>query len=159
MNNLPAFASSVEEAQEVLSQLNDLLFQEREALKQRDASGVHQLLAKKTSLLEKLEHNGMERNQALHNAGFEANDQGARDYLQQQAPEKMPELGVQWEGLKTALENCQEANTVNGRIIHRSRQQINLLLDIMRGQPDNPRLYTQTGSSAMAQRRLPLAEA
>ncbi len=159
MNNLPTFASSVEEAKKLLSQLDEILLREREAIRQRDSSDIHQLLQEKTNLLQQLEHNGIERIRMLEEAGFEASDQGVQDYLQQQTPNEAPQLGVAWDGLKASLESCRTANIVNGKIIHRSRQQINLLLDMMRGQSNTPRLYTQTGSNTTAQRQLPLAKA
>ncbi len=159
MNNLPTFASSVEEAKKLLLQLDEILLREREAIRQREPSDIHQLLQEKTNLLQQLEHNGIERIRMLKEAGFEASDQGVQDYLQQQTPNEALQLGIEWDGLKVSLESCRTANIVNGNIIHRSRQQINLLLDMMRGQSNTPRLYTQTGSNTKAQRQLPLAEA
>ncbi len=159
MSNNQPFAILIEEARTLLAQLDEILLQERESIKERTPSDLEQLLKNKKLLLEALEHNNIERSKVLTAAGFEVSESGAQSYFKQQSSSDSIKLSEAWDVLKTSLEKCKNANLVNGKIINRSRQQVDLLLDIMRGQSNSPRLYTQAGSSSAISRQQPLAKA
>ena len=142
-----ALSSSMAQAIELLESLTTLLMAERTALKDRDTLNIQSLLNKKTELLKQLEHNASTRTQLLIDSGVEGNDQGMMSYLDSLSTNAASELRHQWQTLKQQLHNCQTANQVNGTILHRSKTQVETLLNIFRGQSGSQKIYTGTGKA------------
>lgn len=162
MVNPNTFFSSVDEACQLLDQLALVLTDERLALEQQDAEQTLALLEQKSELLSRLDHNAQERSQFLISQGFEANESGTLDYFGTLEATNADQHKSLWTALQGKLEACKSANGVNGKIINRSRQQIDRLMEILRGTPDNAdggKLYTQAGSAASVGSQRPLAKA
>ena len=60
--------------------------------------------------------------------------------------------------LAALLEQCQQANLRNGRIIRNNQHATGRLLDILRGQ-DTPSLYDRRGGATQGSRQRPLSQA
>jgi len=142
-----ALSSSMAQAIELLESLTTLLMAERSALKDRETLNIQSLLAQKTELLKQLEQNASSRTQLLVDSGVEGNDKGMMSYLDSLPINAATTLRHQWQTLKDSLHNCQSANQVNGTILHRSKTQVETLLNIFRGQSGNQKLYTGAGKS------------
>jgi len=142
-----AFSSSMTQAIELLESLTTLLMVERTALKDRDTANIKSVLEQKTGLLKELQSNATQRSQLLAQAGFDGNEQGMNAYLET-LPATASALINQWHVLKDKLFSCQEANQVNGNIVNRSRAQVESLLNIMRGQSGQQKIYTGAGKSS-----------
>lgn len=153
------FFSSVDEACQLLDQLALVLTDERLALEQQDTEQTHALLQQKTELLTRLDNNAQERCQFLVSQGFEANEAGTQAYFESLPAATRGQYKPHWLALQNKLSDCKSANTVNGKIIHRSRQQIDRLLDVLRGGPDNSKIYTHAGSATSVSSQRPLAKA
>ena len=146
MATTTALSSSMSQAIELLETLNTLLMVERTALKDRDTANIKSVLEKKTSLLEDLESNATTRSQILTQAGFDGNEQGMTAYLET-LPMSASALSAQWQTLKENLHRCKETNEINGTIVSRSKTQVESLLNIMRGQSGQQKIYTDAGKS------------
>jgi len=141
-----ALSSSITQAIELLESLNTLLMVERTALKDRDTTNIKSVLEQKTGLLKELETNATQRSQLLAQSGFDGDEQGMNAYLET-LPVTASALINQWHVLKDKLLSCKEANQINGSIVNRSRAQVESLLNIMRGQSGEQKIYTGAGKS------------
>ena len=123
-----------------------LLEDEREALKQRDAEKLDQIIDNKTEHLGTLERSSHIRAlwiQKYHQANTEADSPEA--VWQQSLTNLDPNLKNRWDTLKTLIKRCQDENEVNGRALSRNQQTFGKLLNIMRGQVSNGVTYTSSG--------------
>ncbi len=153
------FLSSVIQASELLNQLTTLLEKERHALETSDAQQSQAILPDKTALLKLLEQNAQERGQLLVSSGFEANSEGVLTFIEQLPDSSHREITVRWEELQTQMHNCKDANTVNGKIIHRSRQQIDTLLGLLQGNRNSGKIYNNSGTAQSVNHNPMLAKA
>ncbi|HWV16023.1 MAG TPA: flagellar protein FlgN [Cellvibrio sp.] len=128
-----------------VTQLKDLLLQERELLEQRRPDGLQAIVARKDQLLEVLTFNAKQRGQLLQAAGLKATLAGWEQLLQRDAITQP--LVASWQTLTSEFIECQKANEINGRMINRSKQTLTHLLNLIRGQVAVPSLYTQTGAT------------
>ena len=147
MATITALSSSMTQATELLESLSALLMAERTALKERDTLNIQSLLEQKTSVLAELQNNASTRSQLLAELGFEGDETGMNAWLDSLPVNAATELKQQWQALKEKLESCKSANQINGTIVHRSKAQLDLLLDILRGQSGDQKLYTGDGKS------------
>lgn len=154
-----ALSSSMAQAIELLESLNVLLMAERTSLKDRDSLNIKNLLSQKTELLQQLDHNASARTQLLLDSGVEANDQGIMSYLESLPINTATTLRDQWQTLKEDLHSCKTANQINGTILHRSKTQTETLLNILRGQSGDQKIYTNAGRSTIISSGNSLAKA
>ncbi len=147
MATTTALSSSMGQAIELLESLNTLLIAERTALKERDTANIQTVLEQKTSLLKQLEENATARSQLLVSNGFDGDETGMNNYLAS-LPANAASLNQQWQLLKDQLQACKEANQINGAIVHRSKSQIETLLNILRGQSGQQKIYDDAGKSS-----------
>ncbi len=156
MTATSALSDSINNAISLVNRLQELLDNEQQALGDNNAEAMQELLPIKLSLLSELELNASERHQMLDKAGIGSDYAAVQEYIQSTGDEKLLEA---WNTLIDKLKGCQSSNTVNGKIIHRSRQQIDTLLNLLRGQSENQKLYTQSGSSTSVNPNQPFAKA
>jgi flagellar biosynthesis protein FlgN len=142
-----ALSSSMTQAIDLLETLNTLLIAERSALKERDTANIQSALNQKTDLLKQLELNATARSQLLARAGFNGDELGMENYLES-LPVTAAPLKQQWLTLKEKLQTCKDANQVNGTIVHRSKTQVETLLNILRGQSGQQKIYNDMGKSS-----------
>jgi flagella synthesis protein FlgN len=123
-------------------QLLALLQQERSKLEQRQYDGYQQLISDKQLLLAQLEQHASERRQLLAAAGFE-DEAAALVALDKQAPI----IANAWRKLSEQWQQCQQLNEINERIAKRTRLVVGQILDILRGQNNQAKLYTKQGDA------------
>lgn len=136
-------------------QLLQLIDDEYQALQARDLPQLQQLLERKVPLLQQLERNGRERSAMLQQAGVSVDRQGLQLIAERSGSGEVIERGDE---LSALLDQCQEANQRNGRIIRAGQASTGRLLDILRGQ-DTPNLYDRRGGAAQSSRQRPLSQA
>lgn len=136
-------------------QLLQLIDDEFQALQARDIAQLQQLLERKVPLLQQLERNGRERSVMLQQAGVSVDREGLSQLAERNGN---AELLAHGDELATLLDQCQEANQRNGRIIRAGQASTGRLLDILRGQ-DTPNLYDRRGGSTQSSRQRPLSQA
>ncbi|WP_152221930.1 flagella synthesis protein FlgN [Pseudomonas sp. SCB32] len=136
-------------------QLLQLIDDEYLALQARDLAQLQQLLERKVPLMQQLERNGRDRAAALQQAGCSVDRQGLAQFAERSGNAEVLERGDE---LGALLDQCQDANQRNGRIIRAGQASTGRLLDILRGQ-DTPNLYDRRGSSTQSSRQRPLSQA
>lgn len=124
-------------------QLLALLQQERSMLEQRQYDGYQQLINDKQQLLVQLEQHATERQQLLLAAGFE-DEASALTSLDKQAPI----IANAWRKLSEQWQQCKQLNEINERIAKRTRLVVGQMLDILRGQNNQTKLYTRQGDAS-----------
>lgn len=136
--------------------LLQLIEDEFHALDARDLEHLQGLLDSKLPLLQQLERNGRQRSETLRQAGVSSDRAGLAALTAQGKVE--PGTVELSERLAALLEQCQQANLRNGRIIRNNQHATGRLLDILRGQ-DTPSLYDRRGGATQGSRQRPLSQA
>lgn len=126
-----------------IQQLKQLLIDEREQLAQRKQDRLAIIAEQKTILVGQLSHNSKQRQKVLNALNLPANAQGW-DLLLQRNTTTLP-LRADWQLLVSEFEECQELNDINGKMIARSQQTLNHLLNLLRGKVATASLYTAQG--------------
>jgi flagellar biosynthesis/type III secretory pathway chaperone len=122
------------------AQLLALLQRERETLEARNYQEFQTIIDHKQKLLSLLEHHTGIRQQLLQQAGL-VDEASTLKAAHQQAPavaESWQKLGKQWA-------RCQELNEINERIAQRTRLVVGQVLDLLRGQNKQEKLYDVRG--------------
>lgn len=127
-----------------LTQLKQLLTHERELLEQRKQEGLQEIIEKKAAVIDHLNNSARIRNQILNTLGLSTNASGWDTFLQRNTA-TLP-LRDDWKNLVSDFEECQKMNDVNGKMIARSQQTLNHLLNLLRGKVAAPSLYTAKGT-------------
>lgn len=128
-----------------ITQLKSLLLAERDLLEQRKLSGMQDIVAQKDQLLGNLAFTAKQRAQLLRTLGLPTDLIGWMAFLERD--QVTAALIPEWQLLNEQFAQCHEANEVNGRMIHRSKQTLTQLLNLIRGQVAAPSLYTQKGAT------------
>ena len=129
-----------------LRHLHDALMAEQEALLAADAPAIEQgTIAKNRALGEQVELI-QHRQDFLLEAGFEATSAGLADCIRGCANATWLEDASS--ELNTLLQQCHEANRLNGRLIGQRQQQTRNALNILRQAEQAPATYTDAGSAA-----------
>ena len=105
-----------------------------------------------------LEQNSQQRNQLLVSQGLSADDSGVQAYFKSLPQNVAKSYAEKWQVLEEKLENCKAENLINGKIIHRSRQQVDVLLNLLQGNSGASKIYTENGQAKSVNRHHPLAE-
>lgn len=159
MTHQESFAASLHDAALLLDQLHELLQDERQSLTASDAQKTQSLLQQKTQLLQQLDQNNRQRSELLTTRGFATDEEGVQAFLASFPPQESQAYSVQWQSLQQKLEQCKEENLINGKVIHRSRRQVDTLLNMLRGRENNHRIYTGSGEAKPVHSGRPLAKA
>lgn len=129
-----------------LRSLVALLREEREAIISRDVTELERVTGAKGEYLDQLEQSSRVRDGLLERIGITAEPDPMHRFATDQATlDVVPEFHETWLQLKDALGNVRRENIINGRLVSRSRQTLNHLIDILRGKADAPSLYGREG--------------
>jgi flagella synthesis protein FlgN len=126
-----------------IQQLKQLLTDEREHLVQRRQDELANIAQQKTALVDQLGHNSKQRQKILNALNLPATANGWDLFLQRNVT-TLP-LREKWQRLITEFEECQTLNEINGKMISRSQQTLNHLLNLLRGKVAGASLYTAQG--------------
>lgn len=126
-----------------IQQLKQLLIDEREQLAQRKQDQLSIIAEQKTILVDQLNHNSKQRTAVLTALNLPTNAQGWDLFLQRNTA-TLP-LREDWQRLVVEFEECQQLNDINGKLIARSQQTLNHLLNLLRGKVATASLYTAQG--------------
>jgi flagella synthesis protein FlgN len=127
-----------------ITHLKQLLIQERELLEQRKQDGLQEIIQQKANIVDQLNSSAKIRQQILTALALPANASGWDIFLQRNTI-TLP-LRDEWKSLIAEFEECQTMNDVNGKLIARSQQTLNHLLNLLRGKVAAPSLYTAQGT-------------
>ena len=119
----------IKQDQDCCQKLLVLLEEEQEALKNRDADKVDQLLDQKVPLLEQLEKSAKFRAGLAQSVGTQNRERGWQSMLETLGASSIKN---EWANLKTLFIQVRKQNEINGRLLSRHQQTIGRLLDLVR---------------------------
>lgn len=135
----------LDEAQGLVAELQQVLEEERAALRRRDPAAVATLAQRKQACSQALDAAGRQLVTGLGELGIDvAGGQGAADALAQRG---LQPLAAAWQELRAALQRVRDLNQANGRAIAISQRAADRLLDLLRGNNPAARLYDPRGRS------------
>ncbi|MGN0921703.1 MAG: flagella synthesis protein FlgN [Cellvibrio sp.] len=141
-------ASHIQQMLEIDTQsvdkLKALLEREKTLIETRQLQELGELIDEKTAIISHLDQHARIRHQVLIEAGLSTDPTGWNNYL-----DRIPGAGALREGwllLNRKFQECQTLNEINGKLIARSAQTIDHLLNLLRGQTPSPSLYTAKGN-------------
>ncbi len=117
---------------DAVRQLADCLAQERSALATMDSPLLEDTVQHKQQLLQALEQYAGERARLAGMAGYGADSGPMQQYLSW--ADRDGTLLRHWSELLERLRDCQQHNRVNGGAIELGRQQVKMILGMLRGQ-------------------------
>ena len=129
-----------------IAQLKQLLEQERGLLEQRKQEELPPIIEQKSMLADQLNQTARQRQHILEAVDLPATAQGWDLFLQRNA--STMSLINDWRMLVAEFEACKKMNEINGKMVARSQQTLNHLLDLLRGKGVAPSLYTAQGMKA-----------
>lgn len=129
-----------------INELRELLQQERQLLEKRELQGLQAIIDRKDTLLNQLRFSAKQREQVLLAAGLSTDLAGWEEFLLRDGATRF--LIPEWQNITQVFLDCQRANEINGKMIGRSKQTLNHLLNLLRGQVAPPTLYNQKGAAA-----------
>ena len=141
---------------DVATQLLALIEAEYQALQERDLPQLDALLENKKPLLNILQQHAIERAHALTQAGHSADREGLHSFASHTS--NGAALLEASEALAAQLQECQNGNLRNGRLIRANQMLVNGALEALRGN-ETPSLYDSRGSSSNINRNRPLSQA
>ena len=142
---------------DAVHQLKTLLLQERDLLPSRNHDQLSQILEQKTVLVDQLNQHAQIRQQLLRTLGLPENADGWDLFLQRNSLTLSLRDG--WKQLMEDVAECKALNEINGKLIARSRQTLDHLLNLLRGKAPAPSLYTANGEQTQQSHSHTLAKA
>jgi flagella synthesis protein FlgN len=162
-------AANSQEAAQVSAQLNagitlfqtlkEILALERKHLEERDFTSFQAVTPKKASCLTDISRHEDEFNQLLESLHIELGDKTIDRLIEKYAPHQdtaFSEAAIQYRSL---LGECDDLNTINGRIIQRSQVNANNLLDLIKGAVKQNQTYSRNGKTQTEGGKHPIAKA
>jgi flagellar biosynthesis protein FlgN len=132
-------SSNIEQSINACQKLLILIEEERDALKARDTLALERIIKDKSTNLLALEVGAKQRTAWLQ-AYVGSGD--LEHAWAQQLTHFAPNLTNRWLQFKSVLEDCKAQNDINGKMLARNQQVVKRLVAIVRGQGDNPPLYS-----------------
>lgn len=127
-----------------LEALKALLEQEKTTLTTRNIDKINQLAKDKSLTVSQLEQRAKAKARILAQSGLGIRPGQVESKLLTLNDKELMDL---WQDSRAKLANCQQQNAVNGSIINQSRQRVNKLMMIIRGQNKSQHLYGQQGKA------------
>lgn len=139
------------------TEIQSLMDREFSALTERNLGELQQLLDEKQQRLSLLAQHARERSQLMNQLQLPASEEGLQT-LAERTPEQGPALLDSARQLSDLIEQLQQANQRNGRVIRHNQASLNSVLSILHGS-DVPNLYDSKGSTARIAQHKPLSQA
>ncbi|MEM7280569.1 MAG: flagellar protein FlgN [Pseudomonadota bacterium] len=138
-------------AENLLTTLKD----EREALTNRNAEALKQATDHKNLFILELEK--LETERSVLQRQSEQTQASFKDFLGWCDPKH--QLEQQWADLLILVEDCKKANETNGAMLKTQEQQVNTVLSILCGIPQDQTVYDASGNKRQDDPGRPLAKA
>lgn len=127
--------------------LQDLFTQERQLLTDRDFEALADILTRKQALINRLEICSKTRAVLLTEAGYSVDRAGLEALFMTMNEDTRTASEAAWAELNTRVAECRRLNEINARIAHRGHLNNVHVLDILRGEPNKPKLYGPSGAT------------
>lgn len=147
----------MDEQMDLAGHLREVLKQEYAILSQATPEGLDALLPEKQSALERL----LQADTALHDVLKQHGlDGDAKDIEQlMRLLDPAGGLAASWRRLADVLNECETQNQTNGSLVEMSRQQVELALNVLRGETPATSTYGSNGQTQRSARSRSIAEA
>ncbi|OUS29711.1 hypothetical protein A9Q99_08530 [Gammaproteobacteria bacterium 45_16_T64] len=136
-----------------------LLKEERESLELRQFKSYSQILARKQRTLVDLESTDCQRREIMVGMGFSGDNDGFLAFLKLIPHQWQKKFSALWEQLTESLQQCENLNKINGKILLHSQIAIDRLMGLMKGQTQQACLYTKSGRAGPTEAQRMLATA
>jgi flagellar biosynthesis/type III secretory pathway chaperone len=133
------FAEILQKELDQLIQLEAVLGQEHESLKQRDTDALSKISQEKQNLIKSIEALGRDRLAQLQGGGTAIDKESLLSFVD---AESSGELRRLWNELEAVLLRCQKQNQVNGIMLEMGKQHTEQLLGILLGEGDRKETET-----------------
>lgn len=120
------------------------LQEEQSALIGADLDKIERLIDQRMQLLQAVSAAAKVRYEALAAAGFQANEQGMSDWLQQIDDTQVTSA---WLAFQQQLIRAKELNRLNGMLIGKHMQRNQERLDVLQGKHAAPQMYGRNGQA------------
>ena len=155
---LNQIADSIERDIATCEKLFNLLLHERDLLAERAFEPLDLIIQEKSDSLIQLEHSARQRQAWLIESGLNTQADPAAAFYTWLQENQQEHLSERWQRLKELLAQCQSANEVNGKIIHRGQATHQKLIGILRGQDQQTMLYTGKGIKKITGQAAPIGK-
>ncbi len=149
-------AKIIDQELQAATKLLQLLQQESDALSQRNADQLAQIIESKSQELVSLDQASKQRKQLMTSQKLPADDKHWRQLLNRCRDER---LIAQWQQLEDNIKLCKKENETNGKLLARSQRVVNRLTAVLKGQSADTSLYNQKGNHNASKRTLTYAQA
>jgi flagella synthesis protein FlgN len=130
----------------LVNELMFLLSREQVSLVEADIDEVETLLDEKSVLLQRISASAQLRYQALSKAGYSANENGMKSWVDTHADTKQSLL---WQDFQNTLEQAKELNRVNGQLINKHFNRNQQFLNQLQGKSINNSMYGPNGQASV----------
>ena len=144
---------------ELFQRLSDILIDERSNLEKRDHASFKAGTVIKEECLFQIKHHEKEFNELLESLQLELGNKTIDSLIDRYDPDQttpFTESALQYRSL---LSQCDDLNTINGRLIQRSQVDANRLLDLLKGGGKQSQTYTRKGKTQTNGGKQPIAKA
>jgi len=162
-------ATSHHDAEQVSTQLNngitlfqtlkEILAQERKHLEERDFESFQAGTPEKASCLSDISYHEDEFNHLLESLHIELGDKTIDRLIEKYASHQETAFTEAALLYRSLLGECDDLNTINGRIIQRSQVNAKHLLDLIKGAVKQEQTYTRNGKTQTDAGKAPIAKA
>lgn len=133
--------------------LNSALQLEKDILSNKDFDGLEIVTAKKQALVDALNALDAERQQLLHESGYNSDSAGIEDFIHALPPPYRQRLEGLWRRLLDTVGSCKQQNLVNGSILGMSMRHCAQALAVLCGQDPRDAVYDPRGNAAANSKR------
>lgn len=137
----------LEECNSQAQQLMQLLLNERNVISSNDAPALEVIATSKEKLAQAIHASTQVCCQHLQQAGYGADAPGLTGYFQNCSESHVKLFKLTWEKLQLLLEQCQDENRINGKLLNNSQRRIKQALAILQGKPFDEELYGRGGET------------
>jgi flagellar biosynthesis protein FlgN len=133
---------------QLLSSLLAELNNEQKALINQDIELIESIMNKRLTLLQDLSATAKSRYDNLMASGFQANEQGMKDWLTTQ---KNEQLNQAWALFQKSLAHAKELNRLNGILINKHVSRNQEKLNLLHGDKSKTQVYGKNGQAKSQQ--------
>jgi hypothetical protein len=135
MSCFQQLSSLLQQGKKLVQQLLPLLAQHHEFLKTRQHEDLSDLLEPQEQLLTQITQVENQLHNLLQQHQLPMSRNGIHQLILRCAPTEQPLLTQSWQQFAEPLAACRQQIKVQERVLHRNRQTIKMLLDLLKGQP------------------------
>ncbi len=143
------FVQLVEQQHNTMQQLYKLLQSERHYLEQRKFKQYKEVLEQKKHPLQLLEQSETHLETLLAQFQLPFSAEGIEHFLSHMSQPLQQQAQKQWQQLLKTTAECQQLNAVNERIVFHTKQSVDRLLSLLKGQQNDTKIYQKNGKAGL----------